>query len=484
MKFKKYVLNLIQQNYFNKINDAIIKCDIVTEYCPYCDFIVKSKDVKFSRYHHVKGCNNNPNKEDTIKTKIDYISKNFPVLFNKDILFEEYCINKLKYHHFRNKYGIYYSHLVLLLKYFNIEKLTNTTLYNTERILNDIRRLFNTFSIRLLDGQPDSAKIMDIYTKYKYKETSNYIKLKSIAKIERPDKVYNLRIKEDNQHNYFVEGLNVSNCHSVAASSVKKVINLCANAVYRFGVSGTITDDDSAEAWTAQAFLGPQVMKVSPDFLMKEGYATQVKIKQFHLNYISDEIRSKLAQLRNNRDQVSGSKLLNLEEQLVVDNEKRFYFVVNLALKTTKNTVMLFSNVKDNYGKRIYDEIRERSSEKEVFYIFGGTPVENRDYIFKKMEEGTNKILVASFGTVSTGISIKNIGNIIFLESYKSSTIIKQSIGRGMRLHGDKEGFTVIDLVDDFRAGKTPNYLWAHGKERLAIYKRENFPVEIFTVNL
>lgn len=276
----------------------------------------------------------------------------------------------------------------------------------------------------------------------------------------------------------------IDEAHGTAATSVKKIMNMCSNTEYRFGVTGTLMEDDSAESWTIQSFLGPSVMKISPDFLMKEGYATQVKIKQIHMSYLPTEIREKLAQLKNNRDQISGGKILDLEEQLVVDNYKRFEFIVNMSLKTTKNTILLYSNVKDQYGKRIYDAIREQSSTKEVFYIDGGTPTDIRDVIKKKMEEGSNKMLIASFGTFSTGISIKNIHNIFLAESYKSEVIVKQTIGRGMRLHGDKDTFTVIDFVDDFTLPGFTNYLFNHARERLKIYNREKFPVEIHKIKL
>ena len=96
-------------------------------------------------------------------------------------------------------------------------------------------------------------------------------------------------------------------------------------------------------------------------------------------------------------------------------------------------------------------------------------------------------ILIASFGTFSTGVSVKNIHNIFLTESFKSDIIVKQSIGRGLRKHSDKGLLNVIDFVDDF-SFKTPlgntfeNFILKHGKERISIYKKENFPYEIKTI--
>jgi superfamily II DNA or RNA helicase len=100
------------------------------------------------------------------------------------------------------------------------------------------------------------------------------------------------------------------------------------------------------------------------------------------------------------------------------------------------------------------------------------------------MEEGEDKILVASFGTFSTGISINNIHNVFFVESYKSEKIVRQSIGRGMRLKDGKERVNIIDFVDDFsRTKANKNYLLKHGEERMRIYREQGFPFKKYTVN-
>ena len=100
------------------------------------------------------------------------------------------------------------------------------------------------------------------------------------------------------------------------------------------------------------------------------------------------------------------------------------------------------------------------------------------------MEEGINKVMVASFGTMSTGISVKNIHNIFLIESYKSEVLIKQSLGRGMRLFDGKEKVNIIDFVDDFSFGGKDNYLLKHSKERIEIYKKEQFEYKIYEIKI
>jgi superfamily II DNA or RNA helicase len=200
------------------------------------------------------------------------------------------------------------------------------------------------------------------------------------------------------------------------------------------------------------------------------------------LDYLEYESREKLAELHSRRAEIEGSKLLDLEKRLVVENRGRFKYVCEFITKSTKNSLVLFSNVKDKYGRRIYDYLRE-NTDKTIFYIDGSTGIDLRDDYITRMEEGEDKILVASFGTLSTGISINNIHNIFFVESYKSEKIIRQSIGRGMRLYEGKEKVNIIDFVDDFSLKKgNKNYLLKHGEERMKIYAEQGFPYKKYTV--
>ena len=102
------------------------------------------------------------------------------------------------------------------------------------------------------------------------------------------------------------------------------------------------------------------------------------------------------------------------------------------------------------------------------------------------MEKNNNVIIVASYGTFSTGISIKNIHNIFFTESFKSEVIIRQSIGRGLRKHYSKQILNIIDFVDDMcwhdgdRMWK--NYLYKHGEARIQIYEDQKFPYKTLKV--
>lgn len=281
-----------------------------------------------------------------------------------------------------------------------------------------------------------------------------------------------------------ITGICVDEAHHTNANSVKKVIGKCVNTKFKFGLSGTLMQDDTADALTIQAFIGPLINTITPQDLFDKKVATQVNIKIIRLKHSNEEIRQKLHFLRQRKHEVEGSKQLSLERDIIIASKERFKFLCDLISKTTKNSLILFQNIKDNYGKRLYDQLRETCDGKEIYYVDGSTSSALRDEYKKNMEEGSNKILIASFGTFSTGISINNLHNIFFIESYKSEKIIKQSIGRGMRLHADKDTVTIIDIVDDLSWKGDKNYLMKHGDSRLEIYDQEGFPYKIYKVDI
>ena len=223
---------------------------------------------------------------------------------------------------------------------------------------------------------------------------------------------------------------------------------------------------------------------ISAAFLQENNYATKIFIKVVKLDYLDVDARIKLEELRSRKAEIEGSKLLEIERRLVVENRARLLFVCDFVSKTTKNSLVLFHNVKDKYGRQIYDYLREKTHDKTVFYVDGTTPIALRDDYINRMEEGEDKVLVASFGCFSTGISINNLHNVFFVESYKSEKIVRQSIGRGMRLMAGKDRTNIIDFVDDFSIGRSKNYLLKHGEERMKIYQEQGFPFKEYHVRL
>lgn len=284
----------------------------------------------------------------------------------------------------------------------------------------------------------------------------------------------------------FYKGVNVvfsDESHSASTVSVRNILSKTVDSVYRFGMSGTLKEDESADFTTITAVLGPMVNSIPPRFLFEEGYATPVKFKIIVLDHNKPLVNQKLYDMRRFKD-LEGSKILAIEKQLIIQNDNRFKFMLNMIKNTTKNSMVLFSNVKDKYGRNMYDWLRE-NSDKECYYVDGNVGNDHRDFYKKEMEHNNNKILFASFTTFAQGVSIKNIHNLFLCESYKSEIIIKQTIGRGMRqMTEGKDSFTVIDFVDDLSYQKHRNYLYKHGAARLDFYKGYSDNIKIIKIKL
>lgn len=284
----------------------------------------------------------------------------------------------------------------------------------------------------------------------------------------------------------------VDECHHSSAKSIRNIIKKCRNVKYKVGLTGTFPKEDTYDNFLLQSVLGPLVYRLtSYELINKENFATPVYITGIRLKYLSDEREIALYNLRSNKDKndpTVGGKLYNMEKDIVRSSDVRFKYVCNLIKKLDKNTLVIFSDIKNDYGRRIYENIKETSN-KNAFYIDGSTPTDNRDYAKQCMEndmEGST-VIVSSVGCFSEGIDIANLWNIFLCESTKSDVIMAQLLGRGMRRFEGKDKTMFFDICDDFSTGEgmySDNYLVRHFKERIGIYKKRGFPYKIYDVNL
>ena len=271
----------------------------------------------------------------------------------------------------------------------------------------------------------------------------------------------------------------IDETHKAKAHSIKTILEKCQSADRIFGVSGTIPKPDSLDRLTLMAYTGPVIQKVTADQLIKQDYISPVSVKVLEMNYAPDSVRESFKFLTKTED--DRKRLLGLEQNYVIQDTMRLNFVTDTILKIGKNQLVLF--YRTEYGRKIYDTLRNKST-RRVFYIDGGTDKNLREEYKAQMEEGEEKILVASFGTFSTGINVKNLHFVSLTESFKSDVIIRQSIGRGLRKHESKDMLTILDFVDDFRFENFKNYLFRHSKKRQEIYEEQKFPFEIKSIDL
>ena len=289
---------------------------------------------------------------------------------------------------------------------------------------------------------------------------------------------YQSLIKKPKEYFEEFDAVIVDECHKAKSASIKTILQKCTNASYKFGLSGTLPKDGTLDKLTLLSQTGPVISEVKAAFLQEEGHIAQCSVKVIEMNYATESQRTAFQELAQNK--YENKDVFQLEQNFVIQSDARLNFISNVISRIPRNSLVLFHRIE--HGKRLYEKIRQESN-KRVFYVDGGTDKDIREEYKKKMEAGEEVVIVASYGTFSTGISIKKIHNIFFTESFKSEVIIRQSIGRGLRQHESKDRVIIIDFVDDIRTDEWKNYLYKHGLARQAIYKQEKFEYSVKKVS-
>jgi len=257
--------------------------------------------------------------------------------------------------------------------------------------------------------------------------------------------------------------------HLFKAKSLTSIMEKTIKTKYKFGTTGTL-DGTLTHKLVLEGLFGKTHTVTTTKELIDKNTLSPFQIKCLVLQY-----PEKLCQ------QV---KSYNYKEELnvIVSNEGRNRFIRNLAISLTNNTLVLFQMV-EKHGRIIYDLIKEKAKDgRKIFFVYGGTETTDREDIRGIVENETNAIIVASYGTFSTGINIINLHNVIFASPSKSRVRNLQSIGRGLRKNESKEIATLYDISDDFSYKSYKNYTLKHFVERIKLYNEEQFEYTIITV--
>ena len=260
--------------------------------------------------------------------------------------------------------------------------------------------------------------------------------------------------------------------HNFKAQSLTSILTNCINAKYRIGLTGTL-DGTKTHKLVLEGLFGSVKKVISTKELIDKDQLATFEIKCLVLKHTDEECL------------MIKDKTYAEEIQYLISHEARNKFIKNLAVSLGKNTLVLYQMV-DKHGKILYDMIKdtEKIGNRKVFFVHGGVDTSDREEIRRIMEIENDAIIVASFGTFSTGINIRNLHNIIFAMPTKSSIRTLQSIGRGLRQSDGKEIATLYDISDDLRYKKHMNYTLKHMVERCRIYNEERFPFKIYKIGL
>lgn len=277
--------------------------------------------------------------------------------------------------------------------------------------------------------------------------------------------------------------VSVDEAHQAKCYTIESVLKRTfKRAYYRFGVSGTFPNEMSCEILSIQSVLGPKVASVSADFLIKEGNISPVTIKAMILDHDDKQFDEQLKTIRKNVSKAKDAYVL--EKKYVLSSEKRMLFLSKLVSSRKQNTLILFNSIE--YGEKLLEYLQKNNPDKEYYYIDGAIRNKKRNEIKAIMErtDGPPKILLATYGTLSTGVSINAIFNVVLAEGFRSEQRIIQSIGRALRLHEQKIIATIFDIVDVFVEKEYKNSFYKQFVERVEHYTKHKYPYSIKKVYL
>ena len=254
--------------------------------------------------------------------------------------------------------------------------------------------------------------------------------------------------------------------HLFKSKSLVNIMTKLEHAKYRFGFTGTL-DGTQTHKWVLEGLFGPSYKVTKTEELMKQGHLSQLDIQCLVLKHPPKKFETYEDEL-----------------QYLITHEQRNNIITNLALDLNGNTLILYSRV-ETHGAILYEKINNtKHTDRKAFFVHGGVDAEQRESIREITENENNAIIVASYGTFSTGINIKRLHNVIFASPSKSRVRNLQSIGRVLRKGKDKIKAILYDIGDDCTYHSTKNYTLNHLIERIKIYNEENFNYEIITIQI
>ena len=254
--------------------------------------------------------------------------------------------------------------------------------------------------------------------------------------------------------------------HLFKSKSLISIMTKMDAAKYRFGFTGTL-DGTQTHKWVLEGLFGPSYKVTQTRELIDKGHLSKLQI---HILILKHKPRK--------------FEVYEEELQHIITHQKRNNFIKNLVLDLKGNTLVLFSRV-ETHGQPLYELINNSiQNDRKVFYVHGGVDAEERERIREITETEKNAIIVASYGTFSTGINIKNLHNVIFASPSKSRIRNLQSIGRVLRKGDSKTQAVLYDIADDITHLSRRNYTLNHLIERIKIYNEEKFNYEIVQIDL
>lgn len=257
----------------------------------------------------------------------------------------------------------------------------------------------------------------------------------------------------------------VDECHKLRrGNKVNKLIDKIPT-LRRFGFTGTLPEDN-IDTWNINNFIGPVIFKKTTTDLREAAggeYIANAQALSVHIEY----------DFKPDYTAVGAMQRYMLELDFIHNSSFRYKVIKSIVSKLNNNCLILIDHI--NHGDNMFRELFSIPG-KQVYFIQGSVEIEERRRIQELMEKDNNIICIAISKIFSTGISIKNIHYIMFAAGGKSKIKVLQSIGRGLRVHENKNVLTLIDLVDELVYGGK------HFAKRKQFYENEKIRITRKTI--
>jgi len=257
-------------------------------------------------------------------------------------------------------------------------------------------------------------------------------------------------------------------CHQYKSKSLTSILGKLTSCKYRFGFTGTL-DGLQVNKLVIEGLFGPTRKAISTKELIDRQQLADLDIKILVLKYPQE--MCKMVSDYSYQD----------EMDFLCNDEKRNDFIKRLALDIKGNTLILFQYV-EKHGQVLYDQLVKEG--KPCHFVHGGVKGTDREDIRSIVENSNNSIIVASYGTFSTGVNIVNLHNVIFASPTKSKIRNLQSIGRGLRVSDIKKSATLYDIADNLTYKNKRNYTLNHLIERVKTYDSEKFNYQTYNIEI
>ncbi len=256
------------------------------------------------------------------------------------------------------------------------------------------------------------------------------------------------------------DGVIGDECHNFKAKVLQGIMKKMPDAKWRYGFTGTL-DGKNVNRLILEGHFGPVFKTTTSSDLMEKGFLAKLKVK---IHILKHEHKT--------------FETYNDELEYLGECYERNEFICKLTKHLKGNVLVLFSRV-EGHGIPLHERMQEVTT-RPVHIIHGGTDVHQREGVREIAETSDDNIILGSYGTMSTGVNIKNLHHVVFASPSKSRVRVLQSIGRGLRKGKDKDVCILHDIADDLRKphGRY-NFTLNHLSERMKFYVEEDFSYEI-----